>query len=53
MVEAEEEAAREAVQGVTAEVAACFMREPPLPLDPGSSSEESPLPSEPDNSDLD
>ena len=53
VVEIEEEAAREAVQGATAEVAACFTREAPLIPDPGSSGEEAPLSSEPDGSNLD
>ncbi|XP_062203787.1 vicilin-like seed storage protein At2g18540 [Phragmites australis] len=47
VVEAEEMAAREAVQDVAVEVAACFMREPPPELSSGSSSEASSLPSEP------
>ena len=53
MVEAKEEATREAVRGVAVEVAACFMREPLPPSDTGISGEESPLPSGPDDSDLD
>ena len=53
VVEAEEEAARVAVWGITAEVVACFMREPPPPPDAGSSGEESEPPSEPADSDLD
>ena len=53
VVEAEEEAAWEAVRGVAAEVAACFMPEPPPPPDAGSSSEESAPPSEQADLDLD
>ena len=47
VVEAEEGAAREAIRGVTAEVAACFMQEPPPPPSSGSSSEDSSPPPEP------
>ena len=47
MVEAEEEAAREAVRGVAAEVVACFTREPPPVPSRGNSSEDSTPPSVP------
>ncbi|XP_062179123.1 uncharacterized protein LOC133883722 [Phragmites australis] len=47
VVEAEEGAARQAVRGITAEVAACFTRVPPPVLNSGSSSEDSSPPSEP------
>ena len=43
VVEAEEEAAREAVRGAAADVAACFTREAPPTPDPGSSGEGSDL----------
>ena len=49
VVEAEEEATREAVRGIVTEVAACFMWEPPPPTSSGSSSsiEDSSPPPEP------
>ena len=47
VVEAKEEAAREAVRGIAVEVAPCFMREPPPPPSSGSSSEDSSPPPEP------